>query len=624
MTFLRTSFRFAVKQRIVSCWSSKAFCSVVGSTSVCEEVTKAYGNNYDENLKNTGTGNVELQSTIRQSVTNVQKRPKFTKDISRGPGLKDFVTNSSFQSVQCDSVPYIRNTTIKGLNRKVYFEVYGCQMNVNDTDIIWSILKDVGYMKTESIQEADVILVVTCAIREGAETKVWNKLKHFRVLKRAREKQNLKPQLKIGILGCMAERLKHQLLEKEKIVDIVAGPDSYKDLPRLLTLTDSNQTAVNVLLSLDETYADIVPVRLNQDAVTAFVSIMRGCDNMCTYCIVPFTRGRERSRPIASILQEVRSLSKQGVKEVTLLGQNVNSYRDLSVTDHYGGITPGEETHLAKGFHTVYKKKKGGLRFADLLDNVSRIDPEMRIRFTSPHPKDFPDEVLELIRDRSNICCSLHMPAQSGNNAVLERMRRGYSREAYLDLIHNVRQLIPDVSLSSDFICGFCGETDEEFEDTLSLMSEVKYNRAFLFSYSMREKTTAHRRLVDDVPPETKQQRLFRMMSLFRREADKLNQAQIGQQQLVLVEGLSKRSVNDMAGRNDGNVKVVFPAVEIPEAEYSNKLQKIKPGDYVVVQISSANSQILKGIPLYHSSLSKFHAQEKTYTYRADLMSSLS
>ncbi|KDR12757.1 CDK5 regulatory subunit-associated protein 1, partial [Zootermopsis nevadensis] len=470
----------------------------------------------------------------------------------------------------------------------VYFEVYGCQMNVNDTEIIWSILKDVGYLKSESIQEADVILIVTCAIREGAEIKVWNKLKHFRSLKKAREKQNHKPQLKIGILGCMAERLKHQLLEKEQTVDIVAGPDSYKDLPRLLTLTDNNQTAVNVLLSLDETYADIAPVRLNQDSVTAFVSIMRGCDNMCTYCIVPFTRGRERSRPISSILQEVWNLSQQGVKEVTLLGQNVNSYRDLSVVDFDGSLPSDGETHLAKGFRTVYKKKKGGLRFSDLLDQVSRIDPEMRIRFTSPHPKDFSDEVLELIQDRSNICCNLHMPAQSGNSAVLERMRRGYSREAYLDLIHHVRHQIPGVSLSSDFICGFCGETEEEFEDTLTLMAEVKYNMAFLFAYSLREKTTAHRRLVDDVPPEIKQQRLVRMTSLFRREAEKLNRAQIGQQQLVLVEGPSKRSMKDVVGRNDGNTKVIFPAVEIPDSEYSHTLRSINPGDYVVVQVSSS------------------------------------
>lgn len=618
MTLLRKTFICNTKHRIVSYWSRKVNRSVVSFTSFGEEDAKDCGKNYDDLKTNVSNGNLELQNTVRQYAAYNQRKRKFTNDIGRGPGLKEFITSSHLQPVKPESVPYVRNTATNGLNRKVYFEVYGCQMNVNDTDIIWSILKDVGYMKTELLQEADVILVVTCAIREGAETKVWNKLKHFKALKKAREKQNLKPQLKIGILGCMAERLKHQLLEKEEIVDIIAGPDSYKDLPRLLSLTDSNQTAVNVLLSLDETYADIVPVRLNQDSVTAFVSIMRGCDNMCTYCIVPFTRGRERSRPIASIVREVSRLAEQGVKEVTLLGQNVNSYRDLSVVDYYGGLPRDGETHLAKGFHTVYKKKKGGLRFADLLDEVSRIDPEMRIRFTSPHPKDFPDEVLELIRDRSNICSSLHMPAQSGNTAVLERMRRGYSREAYFDLICHVRQLIPDVSLSSDFICGFCGETDEEFEDTLTLMSEVKYNMAYLFPYSMREKTTAHRRLTDDVPPEIKHQRLVRMMSLYRREAEKLNQAQIGQQHLVLVEGPSKRSVKDMAGRNDGNTKVIFPAVEIPDSQYSQTLRSIKPGDYVVVQISSATSQVLKGIPLYHSLLSKFSVQQNAYALKTE------
>ncbi|PNF27510.1 CDK5RAP1-like protein [Cryptotermes secundus] len=486
MTLLRKIFIFNTKHRIVSYWSTKVNRSVASLTSYGEDA-KDFGKNYDDLTTNASNSNLELQNTVGQCAPHNQRKHKYTNDIGRGPELKDFIIASQVQPVKCESVPYVRNAAINGLNRKVYFEVYGCQMNVNDTDIIWSILKDVGYMKTESVEEADVILVVTCAIREGAETKVWNKLKHFKALKKARETQKLKPHLKIGVLGCMAERLKHQILEKEEIVDIIAGPDSYKDLPRLLSLTDSNQTAVNVLLSLDETYADIVPVRLNQDSVTAFVSIMRGCDNMCTYCIVPFTRGRERSRPMASIVQEVSSLAEQGVKEVTLLGQNVNSYRDLSAMDYYGGLPSDRETHLAEGFHTVYKKKKGGLRFVDLLDKVSSIDPEMRIRFTSPHPKDFPDEVLELIRDRSNICSSLHMPAQSGNSAVLKRMRRGYSREAYFDLICHVRQLIPNISLSSDFICGFCGETDEEFEDTLTLMSEVKYNMAYLFPYSMRE-----------------------------------------------------------------------------------------------------------------------------------------
>lgn len=281
---------------------------------------------------------------------------------------------------------------------------------------------------------------------------------------------------------------------------------------------------------------------------------MRGCDNMCTYCIVPFTRGRERSRPINSILQEIEQLSQQGVKEVTLLGQNVNSYRDISnSSDIY---IPKNPTTLARGFRTVYKSKIGGRRFADLLEKVADIDPEMRIRFTSPHPKDFPDEVLHVIKSRHNICKSLHMPAQSGNSAVLERMRRGYGRDAYLDLVQHIRKLLPEVGLSSDFICGFCGESEDEFEDTLTLMDAVKYNTAYLFAYSMREKTAAHRRYTDDVLPEIKQKRLEKMIKMFRYHADRLNRAQIGKVHLVLVEGHSKRSRNQLAGRNDQNIKV--------------------------------------------------------------------
>lgn len=542
------------------------------------------------------------------STTSSRQNPLWRKhkfSIQKGPGLKEFLQGNlptDTQRVVFTEPPYVANEHFSGHGRKVYFDVYGCQMNVNDTEIIWSVLKNVGFTKTDSLNDADVVLVVTCSIREGAETKIWNKLQYLKGINNVRIKTKEKPPMKIGILGCMAERLKFKLLEREQCVDIIAGPDSYRDLPRLLAVTDTGQAAVNVLLSLDETYADIMPVRLNQDAVTAFVSIMRGCDNMCTYCIVPFTRGRERSRPVDSILAEVQQLSEQGVKEVTLLGQNVNSYRDTSATDHYGGI-PNEETHLAKGFRTVYKKKRGGLRFADLLDKISLINPEMRIRFTSPHPKDFPDEVLQLIRERPNICHNLHLPAQSGSTKVLEKMRRGYSREAYLELVDHVRQMVPGVALSSDFICGFCGETEEDFQETLDLIRKVKYNTAFLFPYSMREKTSAHRRFVDDVPPEVKQRRLTEMISVFRDEVYKLNQGKIGQVELVLVEGPSKRSVKNLAGRNDGNIKVIFPATEIPESETSSEKRQIVPGDYVAVLIEEASSQVLKGRPLYHSSL---------------------
>ena len=377
--------------------------------------------------------------------------------------------------------PYLENIDVSGHQRKVFFDVYGCQMNVNDTEIVWSILNSSNYQKTTNINEADVILIMTCSIREGAETKIWNRLVHLKGLKKRRAKK-LEP-VQIGILGCMAERLKTKIVEQESEVDVIAGPDSYKDLPRLLALAKGGVSAINVLLSLDETYADLMPIKLDQNSVTAYVSIMRGCDNMCTYCIVPFTRGKERSRPIDSIEREVRTLvEQQGIKEVTLLGQNVNSFRDLSKEPQEPQIA-----ELVPGFKTVYKTKLGGLRFAELLERVANISSELRIRFTSPHPKDFPTAVLEVIQSYPNICKSLHIPAQSGSSSVLERMRRGYTREAYLELIKDVRNLLPNVSLSSDFICGFCGETDEEFEETLTLIDEVKYNVAYLFPYSMRE-----------------------------------------------------------------------------------------------------------------------------------------
>lgn len=377
--------------------------------------------------------------------------------------------------------PYLQNIDISGNNRKVFFDVYGCQMNVNDTEIVYSILKSQNYMKTTNIDEADVILIMTCSIREGAETKIWNRLVHLRNMKKKRSKK-VGP-LQIGVLGCMAERLKTKIIEQESEVDVIAGPDSYKDLPRLLALAKDGISAVNVLLSLDETYADLMPIKLDQNSVTAYASIMRGCDNMCTYCIVPFTRGKERSRPIDSIEREVRTLvEEQGIKEVTLLGQNVNSFRDMSHENQepLAAVT-------VPGFKTVYKTKLGGFRFAELLERIANVSPELRIRFTSPHPKDFPSQVLEVIKKYPNICKSLHIPAQSGSSSVLERMRRGYTRETYQTLIKQVRENLPSVSLSSDFICGFCGETDEEFEDTLTLIDEVKYNVAYLFPYSMRE-----------------------------------------------------------------------------------------------------------------------------------------
>ncbi|XP_068979059.1 CDK5RAP1-like protein [Bombus flavifrons] len=526
---------------------------------------------------------------------------KHFRDLSKtGPSLKEFLTPKievSSETISVPNIPYIQN--IDGSDQKVYFEVYGCQMNVNDTEVIWSILKSHGYRKVNEIIEANIILLITCSIRDNAEQKVWNKLTD---LNNVRKKNKSFP-VKIGLLGCMAERLKDKILEKGKLVDVIAGPDSYKDLPRLLSVPD-NETAINVVLSFDETYADVTPVRLDPSSTSAYVTIMRGCDNMCTYCIVPFTRGRERSRPIDSIVKEVQSLSDEGVKEVILLGQNVNSYRDTSQSEFY--VNNNMETHLAKGFKTVYKNKKGGRRFVELLDEVSRINPEMRIRFTSPHPKDFPDEVLQLIAERPNICKQIHLPAQSGNSAVLERMRRGYTREAYIDLVHHIRETIPNMCFSSDFITGFCGETEEEFQDTLSLIELVKYNKAFLFSYSMREKTTAHRRYKDDVPPSVKQNRLERMISTYITEVENVNKLQIGQLQLVLVEQPSKRSNEKFQARNDGNTRVVIPSMTIPTGKYSNDTRSIKIGDYVVVKIETANSHSLTGTPLYHSSITEY------------------
>ena len=342
---------------------------------------------------------------------------------------------------------------------RIYHETYGCQMNINDMEIVLSIMKNAGYGETVDVPEsAEIIFINTCAIRDNAEQKVWQRLNYFWFLKRQWKSnvaigrsQSTRPP-KVVVLGCMAERLKDKILDSDKMVDVVCGPDAYRDLPRLLEEVDYGQKGINTLLSLEETYADISPVRISKNSVTAFVSVMRGCNNMCSFCIVPFTRGRERSRPVESIVREVAELSKEGVKEVTLLGQNVNSYNDTSGEEIE--VEPGSDWKLSDGFSSISKVKNMGLRFSDLLDRLSREFPEMRFRYTSPHPKDFPDEFLYLMRDRHNICNYIHLPAQSGNSAVLERMRRGYTREAYLELVQKIRRIVPDVALSSDFICG--------------------------------------------------------------------------------------------------------------------------------------------------------------------------
>ncbi|XP_011503660.1 PREDICTED: CDK5 regulatory subunit-associated protein 1, partial [Ceratosolen solmsi marchali] len=498
-------------------------------------------------------------------------------------------------NINCENIPYLNN--FNGKDQKVYLEIYGCQMNINDAEIICSILKKHNYDIVDDIKKANIILLITCTIRENAEQKIWNKLQNLKYWKKSHVS-------KIGILGCMAEHLKHKIIAKERIVDIIAGPDSYKDLPRLLYISNDYQSAINVTLSVDETYADVTPIRLNPNSKTAYVSIMRGCNNMCTYCVVPFTRGHEKSRPITNILDEIQQLSDQGIKEIILLGQNVNSYRDISQSNFY--MNNNVKTNHSKDFTTIYKNRLGGLRFSDLLDKVSLINSEMRIRFTSPHPKDFPDEVLYLIRERNNICHQIHLPAQSGSNNVLKRMRRGYTKEAYLNLVYHIRSIIPGVRLSSDFIAGFCDETDEDFNETLNLLKEVKYTMAYLYAYSMRDKTSAYRCYIDNINKKIKRARLEKMIKLYRSEAEILYKTQIGQKQLILVDKKSKRSTQSLVGRNDGNIKVIFPDITIPNTNRSLSCKQIKYGDYIVVKITDANSQTLKGVPLYHSSINEF------------------
>mmetsp|Transcript_32826 Transcript_32826/g.82401 ORF Transcript_32826/g.82401 Transcript_32826/m.82401 type:complete len:673 (-) Transcript_32826:41-2059(-) len=511
------------------------------------------------------------------------------------------------------SVPYLNDlsTTSNSDRKKVYIETYGCQMNVSDTEIVASILQQNGYDQTTEEDEADSVLLNTCAIRDNAEQKIWDRLYYFRSVRRKRKKTQ---PLSVGVLGCMAERLKKKLLETDKLVDVVVGPDAYRDLPRLLRNADDGQAGINVILSADETYADVAPVRVGTNGVHAFVSIMRGCNNMCSYCIVPFTRGRERSRPVESIVDEVRALSDQGYKEVVLLGQNVNSYNDTSVEEK-----PSADYSLARGFSTIYKKPDDGLRFADLVDRVSRVDSEMRIRFTSPHPKDFPDPLLHLIRERANVCRSIHIPAQSGSSAVLERMRRNHTVEAYIALIDHIREIVPDVSLSSDFISGFCGETEEDHQQTLSLLHRVKYDHAFMFAYSLREKTHAHRQLSDDVPHDVKQRRLREVIDTFYSLAREKNELEVGKTHLVLVEGPSRKNPHALVGKTDTNKKVVFEQKSAPVSYQAYQRQSSgstssdpapgsvpAPGQYVAVRITSSSGVTLRGQLLAHSTIAEF------------------
>lgn len=438
--------------------------------------------------------------------------------------------------------------------RKLYIESYGCQMNFSDSEIVASVMHEHGFGTTATAEDADLIFLNTCAIREKAEQTIRFRLNHLNGMKRK------KPTLIIGILGCMAERLKTQLLEEEKMVDIVVGPDAYRDLPNLIDEVDGGDRAVNVLLSREETYADIAPVRLNSNGISAFISIMRGCDNMCSFCVVPFTRGRERSRDPESIVQEAKDLFAKGYKEVTLLGQNVDSYK-------WAGEANKKETDLA------IAQGKSAITFANLLEMVAQVHPDLRVRFSTSHPKDMTDDVLVVMTKYENICKYIHLPAQSGNSRILELMNRTYDRAWYIERIDAIRRILgDDCGISSDMIAGFCSETEEEHQDTLSLMEYVKYDFSYMFAYSERPGTMAARKYPDDIPLEIKKRRLQEIVDLQRKLAYLSNQKDVGKTYKVLIEGFSKRSHEYLQGRNSQNKVIVFPKGNLQRGTYINVL----------------------------------------------------
>jgi tRNA-2-methylthio-N6-dimethylallyladenosine synthase len=438
--------------------------------------------------------------------------------------------------------------------RKLYIESYGCQMNFSDSEIVAAIMAQQGFGTTSKAEEADLVLLNTCAIRDKAEQTVRHRLDQLNGLKKR------KPDLTVGLLGCMAERLKVKLLEEEKVVDLVVGPDAYRDLPKLVAEVDGGSRAVNVLLSREETYADITPVRLDSNGVTAFISIMRGCDNMCSFCVVPFTRGRERSRDPHSIEQEARDLFAQGYREVTLLGQNVDSYK-------WAGEANKKETDRAQA------QGKPVVDFADLLERVALVHPDLRVRFSTSHPKDMTDKVLHTMARYDNICKYIHLPVQSGNSRVLQLMNRTYDRPWYLDRIAAIRRILgPDCGISSDMIAGFCTETEEEHRDTLSLMEIAQYDFSYMFYYSERPGTLAARQYADDIPMEVKKRRLNEVIELQRQLSAQRNQRDVGRVHRVLIEGESRRSADYLQGRNTANKVVVFPREHYQKGQYVNVL----------------------------------------------------
>lgn len=426
-------------------------------------------------------------------------------------------------------------------SRKLYIESYGCAMNFSDSEIIASIMGEHGFASTNDELDADVIFLNTCAIRDNAENRIRERLKHLRNNKKHNK------ELIIGVLGCMAERLKEKLLEEEKLVDVVAGPDSYRDLPKLVAEVDEGGRAINVLLSREETYGDLNPVRLNSNGVTAFVSIMRGCDNMCSFCVVPFTRGRERSRDPESILREVLDLSVAGYKEITLLGQNVNSYL------WFGGGPKKEFKKLTD------IEQETAVDFADLLQKCAEAVPHMRIRYSTSHPRDINEKVVRTMAQYKNICNNIHLPAQSGNTRILDIMSRNYSREWYMDKISMIREIIPDCGISCDIIAGFCSETEEEHQDTLSLIEWAGFEFSYMYVYSERPGTPAAKKLADDVPESVKSRRLSEIITLQNAKSREKNAAFIGKVVTVVVENASKKSKDDWMGRNDQNVVTIFP-----------------------------------------------------------------
>lgn len=448
-------------------------------------------------------------------------------------------------------------------SKKLFLESYGCQMNFADSEIVASILIDKGYTTTQNYEEADIIFVNTCAIRENAESRVRQRLQDYKKVKQKN------PDALVGVLGCMAERLKSQFLEEEKLVDIVVGPDAYRDLPNLIETAESGQKAINVILSKEETYADISPMRLDKNGVSAFISIMRGCDNMCSFCVVPFTRGRERSRNPESIVKEAKEAFDAGYREVTLLGQNVDSYVWAG-----GGLKKEILTE---------EQKANAVNFAHLLEMVAKIHPDLRVRFSTSHPKDMTDEVLHTMAKYENICKYIHLPVQSGNSEVLERMNRGYSREWYLDRIKAIRTIMPDCGISTDVITGFCGETEEQHQDTVSLMKEVKYDFAYMFMYSERPKTLAERKFKDDIPEDVKKRRLQEVVSLQMEHSAYHTNKAVGKTFKVLVEGVSKKNKEELFGRNSQNTVIVFPA------------GNHKKGDYVNVKVNRCTATTLIG-----------------------------